>query len=346
LRPLLSLPRWQAEAFYFRLDGAAGATYLLQASSNLRDWTTFATNDAAEWQPIIGMPAIHQNGFVRASLADPVYPLFNFAIRSGIGLVSNTVGIVVGSYDSSDPLFSTMGRYDPSKAKDGGDLALGFGYDGIHYLGNSSIKGKVFTTGATVMLGPNGQIGDNVWTGSGIQPGWTSTNLRSTFMPPPVAVPFAGGIVPPRGTIGGVHYDYVLENGDYRLNTINSQEIFVAGNARLYVSGPTQIREILISTNASLQLFCAGDAALGSVINYNYGDVTSFQFYGLPSNSLLTVSPNAAFIGLIYAPNAYCHMAVGGGGTLDFLGACIVRELRATNVRMHFDEHLKRFCRP
>ena len=350
LPSVLSLPNWRPDGFQFRLDGAEPGTYLLQVSTNLRGWTTFSTNDAAEAHPWIQMPTTHQSAFVRAVREDPVYPLFNFAVRAGVGIVSNSIGIFVDSYDSSDPNYSTMGQYDPLKAKDGANLALGFGDDGVHYLGSSEIKGRVFTAGSsTVALGPNGKIGSTAWhlgSNSGIEPGWVTNNLRPTFMPPAVAVPFTVGDVPTAGIVGGVAYDYILGNGDYQLSALSgSRGMLVTGHARLFVSGTIDARSIQISTNASLQIFCGGDTIFGTVSNS--GDVSGFQCYGLPSCFRVRFTPNATIKGLIYAPDARCSLYSGGATFWDFCGALIVRELFvAQRVSIHFDEHLKRFCPP
>ena len=350
LPPVLSLPNWRPDGFQFRLDGAASGTYLLQASPNLREWTTFSTNDAAESHPWIQMPTTHQSAFVRAVREDPVYPLFNFALRASVGIVSNSIGVFVDSYDSSDPNYSNRGYYDPLKAKDGGDLALGVGHEGVHHLGNSRIKGRVFIAGeSTVALGPNGKIGSTAWhvgSNSGIEPGWVTNSLRSTFMPPAVAAPFTAGMVPPAGVSGGRYYDYILGNGDYRLSAISgAREMLVTGHARLFVSGPiNSVRSIEISTNASLKIFCGGDAVFGGV--ENRGDASSFQCYGLPSCSSVAFVSNGAITGLIYAPNARFNLDGGGNNIIDFCGAFIVRELYAPRVHIHFDEHLKRFCPP
>src|SRR5258706_12532387 len=80
LPPLLSMPYWQSNAFYFRVAG--NGIYVLQLSTNLRDWTSFTTNDAAETQPIIRVPGVHQHAFIRAALEEPIRPLFNFALRA------------------------------------------------------------------------------------------------------------------------------------------------------------------------------------------------------------------------------------------------------------------------
>jgi hypothetical protein len=343
LRPLLAFPQWQADGLYFQLEGTWNATYLLQMSTNLHDWTTFSTTGAL-WRPWIRAPGNQPQTYVRAVLEDPLYPLFNFALRASVGIDSNRI-IFVDSYDSSDPRYSTNGEYDPSKAKDGGDLALGIGLEGKHYLGNSDIKGKAFTLGDTsVVLGPNGRIGGTDWTAFGIQPGWATNNLRGTFMPEPVIVPFTTGAVPWRGIGEHSAYEYVLGTGDYQLNILNG-DVLVLGNARLLVSSNVIARSIVIFTNASLQIFCAGEnAAFGTVSNL--AEVSSFQFYGLAPNSLVSFAPRYGLKGLIYAPNAYCQMAVGGADWGELYGACIVRHLSPVHLRIHFDEQLKRFCAP
>jgi hypothetical protein len=172
-----------------------------------------------------------------------------------------------------------------------------------------------------------------------------TNSLRSTFMPPEVAVPFTVGPAPTAGVVGGVAYDYVLGNGDYQLITISgSRRILVTGHARLFVSGTTDARSIEISTNASLKIFCGGDAVFGGVSNR--GDCSTFQCYGLPSCYSVAFTSNSSLMGLIYAPNARCSLYSGGADILDFCGAFIVRELYATRVQIHFDEHLKRLCPP
>jgi hypothetical protein len=45
-----------------------------------------------------------------------------FAAKSYVHLNGNSIHD--DSYDSSDPVFSTNGRYDPVKAKAGGDIVL------------------------------------------------------------------------------------------------------------------------------------------------------------------------------------------------------------------------------
>lgn len=164
-------------------------------------------------------------------------------------------------------------------------------------------------------------------------------------MPAPVEAPFTTGAVPPAGTGADRGYNYVMTNGDYVLNTLRGY-VLVVGNARLLVHSNFLANAIVISTNASLQVFLGGDAAFANIANTT-GDVTAFQVYGLASNNQIDFSGNSAVAGLIYAPNAFCNMRFGGADVVDFCGACIVRSLGVFgHTTFHFDERLKRYCVP
>ena len=136
--------------------------------------------------------------------------MFNFSVRVG-AIFPDRSGIVVDSYDSSDPNYSTDGRYDLAKAKDGGDLAVGGSPSGNELnLWNSRIMGRLYTAPEiNVSLGSNGVIGSKEWHiggETGIQPGWSSNNLRATFMAEPVSAPYTNGIVPSAGVFEGTAY--------------------------------------------------------------------------------------------------------------------------------------------
>jgi len=275
--------------------------------------------------------------------------LFNFAIRSKEGVRTGSLGIILDSYDSADPRYSINGMYDPAKTKDGGDVVLGWGIEGLQDLGNSKIKGKLLTvSNTTVTIGTNAQIGSTEWHvagNTGIEPGWWTDNLGPTYMPRPVDPPFTTGAVPPPGTGENRGYNYVMSTGDYVLNTLNGN-VLVVGNARLLVRSNCLAKAIVISTNASLQIFLAGDAAFAGIATRT-ADVTAFQVYGLASNYQISFGGNTALAGLIYAPNAYCNMLGGGADMIDFCGAFIVRSLGVFgHYHLHFDEQLKRYCVP
>ena len=99
------------------------------------------------------------------------------------------------SYISTDPNYSTDGRYDPAKRRDHGDIATNSGLDNSFNVGNANIAGKIQTgPGGKPSLGPNGTVGDLAWVDSGtlgIQPEYFADDMNVTF--PEVKPPWNGG---------------------------------------------------------------------------------------------------------------------------------------------------------
>jgi len=74
------------------------------------------------------------------------------------------------------------------------------------------------------------------------------------------------------------------------------------------------------------------------VIN-DTGVASSFLYYGLPANTALTLSANAAFVGQIYAPEAVFTLGGGGNNTYDFAGASVTKSVKMNgHFNFHFDE--------
>src|SRR6266481_5076233 len=82
---------------------------------------------------------------------------------------------------------------------------------------------------------------------------------------------------------------------------------------------------IKIPSGNSLSMFSTAPTTTigGNGVINDDGISSSFQYYGLPSNIALTFSANAAFVGLIYAPQAVFTLGGGGNNTYDFIGACV-----------------------
>jgi hypothetical protein len=77
------------------------------------------------------------------------------------------------------------------------------------------------------------------------------------------------------------------------------------------------------------------------VVNQD-GLATSFSYWGLPSNTSVTMAGNAAFIGTIYAPQAALTLGGGGNTTYDFSGASISNTVAINgHFNFHYDEGLK-----
>jgi len=84
-------------------------------------------------------------------------------------------------------------------------------------------------------------------------------------------------------------------------------------------------------------------ASLGGSGISNQGSAMDFEYWGMPSNTSLSYSGNAAFTGVIYAPNADFTLGGGGNGIYDFVGASVTSTVKMNgHFHFHYDENLKR----
>lgn len=314
----------------------------------------------------VNPPVIYSSGYVFAPLSTNYLPArtvrlttqSNGMFRRGmvakgrIDLSGNNIR--TDSFDSADPAYSTGGRYDAAKARDHGDVATNSGLINSFVVGNANIYGRAATgPGGSVSVGPNGAVGSAAWQNAGhkgIEPGYVTDDMNVAF--PDVAVPFTGGAaVPASGSFGGTNYTYLLGSGNYQLSSLSlsaKNKVLVNGHAVLYVTGNLSLSgqsQILINTNASLNLYVGGASASLSgngVMNHN-ANSTNFFYWGLPSNTSLSLSGNAAFTGVIYAPNAAFTLGGGGSSTYDFVGASVTGSVDMNgHFNFHYDENLGR----
>ncbi len=258
------------------------------------------------------------------------------------------------SFDSDDPNHSTGGRYDSTKAKANGDIATNSSLTDSLDVWNADIYGRVSTgPGGTVRIGPNGAIGNSAWHAAGnngIQPGYAKDDMNVQF--PDVQAPFSSAFQPPANvSVGGVNYAYVVGGGNFELPSISlsgKDKILVTGNAVLLVRGNVSMSGqsfIQIEPGASLQLYVAGaSTSLGGqgIMNAN-AKAASFGYWGLNSNTSISLSGNAAFTGTIYAPYAALTMNGGGSTTYDIVGATVSNTVRMNgHFQFHYDEALGR----
>lgn len=265
-----------------------------------------------------------------------------------------TGNFTADSFDSSDPLYSTNGQYIASRRKDNGDLGSNLNTASAMDFSGSNVK--IYGSIATGPLGSVSGNGVTVGTasfidggGSGIQTNRYVKDMNVSFEP--VTAPFTNGATPVAGTVNGITYKYVLQDGfDYNLSTLvigSKDEVLVLGKARLLVNKDIKISgqgSIRIATNASLALYVnSGAVSLGGngVANLS-GTASSLQLYGLPDVTDIGLSGNGSFIGTIEAPTAKLTMSGGGSDVLDFVGAAIVRQVVGVgSFNFHYDEMLR-----
>ena len=264
----------------------------------------------------------------------------------------NGNNIRTDSFDSTDPAYSTAGAYDLAKAKDNGDIATNSSVIDSLNVWNADIYGKASTgPGGAVTIGPNGSVGSHAWHSSGntgIEPGWSNDDMNVSF--PDVKAPFTGGaLTPAAGSVGGTNYTYVLTSGNWEFSSLSmsgQDKLIVLGDVVLYVTGSVSLSGqayMTVSTNSTLQLYVGGSSASfgGSGIVNTPGSATNFVYYGMPGNTSLSMSGNAAFTGAIYAPSADLTLGGGGSTTYDFSGSSVTSTVRMNgHFNFHYDESL------
>ncbi len=271
--------------------------------------------------------------------------------RGQINLNGNNVG--TDSFDSEDPNHSDGGLYpdsDPDKTLDNGDIATNSGLIDSLSVGNADVKGHVATgPGGSVTIGSNGSVGNKAWVDSGhhgIQPGYVQDDMNVDFKP--VSVPFTSGYsIPVGGTVDGVGYDYVLGDGNFQLSSLGGT-VIVTGHAILHVTDSLSFSGnnfLKITETGSLKIYMSGSSAnfAGNATWNEDGSALKLQYWGLPSNTSVSISGNGAFTGTIYAPSAELTLNGGGKDNYDFVGASISKTVKMNgHVKFHYDEALKR----
>ena len=339
--------------------GNVGEIYYLQATTNLTDpaaWATIGTNAAdlqGNWQFTDGAASNCPMRFYRLyrqtlpnHATTPLFPMGMLAT----GNIIFSSHVLLDSFDSGNPNYSTGGQYDPAKAE--GNCLLGTDSDGapaISASGGALIKGTVHTgpTG-TLNLSGGSSVGDAAWVNGGnmgIENGHWLKDMTNVF--PDVVAPQGAGIAPIAGIYQGTNYTYVFSGNHafYKMSTLNlsgSQKMIITGtNVTLYVTGNVTVSgqaSISFAPGASLAMYVGGaSCTLSGHGVVNGGNALQFQYYGLPTNTSFTTSSGATFVGTIYAPEADYTM---NGAT--YIGASVTKTVTMQGGgTFHFDENVR-----
>ena len=349
--PLLSSPEFRTNQFRFELEGETLGRYVIEASTNLQEWLPAGTNEARASRREVVLPASGSGGFVRA-IADPANRFrFALAARGQIDLSGSRSR--VDNFDSSSELYSTNGRYDPTKALDTAEVAVGSSVVDSLSIGSLALAGTI--TAETVEDLPGDVdlvVGSKTWhdTGqTGLEPGHAFGDLELAW--PEVGPPFTGGAFTPfSGFVNETFYTYVLRDFSYFLSSLNLnsfQKLAVTGHTVLYVGGNISITgsaHLEVFPGASLRLYSSGSNVViggAGVINHT-GRADAFIYYGMPDNTNLSVTISDYLTGCIYAPNADITLSYGGSAVAQFIGSCTGRNIYLNGfIDFHYDEALR-----
>jgi hypothetical protein len=299
-------------------------------------------------------PTIYSTGYVTvpnisATMARVVYvattnvPLYNVSLAARTNINMNGNGLTANSFDSSNTNLSTGGRYDSTKTSTNGDVAVLYG---TLDLGNHNVSGDVFLGPTATLNGASNQVSGKVYTDFNsdfpqvVLPSDAAT--WTTLAPPNIL----GGIINGVLSLGAKTYDYVFNtSGDYILPAGGS--IYVNTNAHVRVkiaSGGTDKVLVAGSGNNAGQLtvyIAAANFTIGGNGTVDGGRAANLTYFGLPSNTSISLSGNAAFTGTLYAPSASLSLNGGGSSDYDFVGCCVAASVTFNGHFMfHFDEDL------
>ena len=304
-------------------------------------------------------PTIFVNGSLKAPLSSAnltrvirvgtrLNQRFAYAVLSRGNITCNSSGARVDSYDSSNPLKSTLGQYDPLKAGDQATLATTAKMPNSIDIGNLKLYGYAGTgPGGTVGIN-NGNVGSTLFNNnplnSGKIEGGHSANDVNVYIPDPtLPTMFASGTAPAGGVIGGTNYAYILPAGDWTLSSLNlgtGQRMIVTGNARLLVNGSTSINgsaDIDVAPGGNLEFYTTGNADIKGNVN-NPGAPKDFNMIGLKGCTSISYSGGASYVGTVNAPQA--DVIITGGSAL--YGAIIAKTAKVGGgLSFHYDEALK-----
>jgi len=346
-------------AAFINGGGNVGEIYYLQATTNLVDptaWATIGTNAAdlqGNWQFTDGAASNCPMRFYRLfrrtlpnHATTPLFPMGMLA-KGGISFSSR---VLLDSFDSSNPNYSTGGQYDPAKARD--NCLLGTdsgGANAISASGGAVIKGTIHTgpTG-TLNLSGGSSVGDAAWIAggnAGIESGHWLKDLTMVF--PDVVAPQGVALAPAAGSYQGTNYTLVLSGNHsfYKASALNlngSQKMIITGtNVTLYVTGNVTVSgsaSISFAPGASLAMYVGGArCVLSGQGVINAGNALQFQYYGLPGNTSVVNSSGSPFVGTIYAPEADYTM----NGT-TYTGASVTKTVTMQGGgNFHFDENVR-----
>jgi len=265
-------------------------------------------------------------------------------------------GCTSDSFDSSNTNYSTGGTYDPAKARDHGDISTLSSANGAINIGNGNVKGMVHTgpggmQDMTATIGSGGSVGDSAWVDNK-KTGWEDGHFAAdeTRRVDEVKLIDASWTGPVKGNYnvpGLGKFQYKLDNSSpWRITDLNGSIYVGSKDVVLYVSGSFTIPsggKIYIAPGASLTIYVgAAKADVGGqgIVNAT-GIAGSFNYYGLPSNTYINFGANAAFVGNIYAPEAYFALGGGGATIYDFVGRSVTQSVKMNgHYHFHYDEAL------
>lgn len=264
-------------------------------------------------------------------------PLFSVGLGAVDNINLNGHVMYTDSYNSTNGPYGSAGSPTSSE----GDVAS---VNGIVNIGNDTINGNVYLgPNASFQQGANGTVNGTVYYDYNVQfPNavlpTTDTNGNTISWLPASSL---NGTNVFGVSIGSTNISFL--NGYYYVD--NSKPIYVAPGQNVTVQVETTTFDPSsvtidggLTNSGTLTMYQdSGSVYLGG--NATGGSIASrpenFYYYGLPGVTSITFSGTAAFVGAIYAPEAYLTLS-GGGSSENIIGSVIVYQVTDNG---HWDVH-------
>jgi hypothetical protein len=316
-----------------------------EGAGNAGDFAWFASNSGVQ-------PGHHQKDF------NAYYPPVDPPFDGGAAFPATGVSITTTNYTYGNQLITTNVYPDPLPA--GGVSARTTNYTTVSYPTNATsgvVTNTSFTSSKTAPAAGTyiGNVVTRVVTSGppSSRGTWYDFQQITSYSYP--ATVYSYLLNTTNFTTSTKKYTYALYTGAYQMNSLvmsSTETIIILGNATLYVVGDISMTgqsQLIIAPGGSLKLYVGGATtkfAGGGIMNET-GDSAKFTYYGLPSNTSVTVAGNASFTGTIYAPDADLTLSGGGNNIYDLVGATVTKTTKMNgHFKFHFDEKLRRIPGP
>lgn len=337
------------QAFYLAESGIQSALFALKSNSTQANWTTAGWTGTYPAGPMQLAATLSGHGDynVTIDLSVPKSPHITSTGYIPNRNTSNAAKRVVDVYAQNTNL---LGQYAGFAGGSGGGSTIAVSMNGQSYtdsynasIGRYNVNGNIgqqgdVGTNADIATSGQADINGNATTG----PSGTFSNQaavsgtiahNSNVTLPAVVVPASLTSLPSSGSISVTGQGtQALASGNYKYSSISTSgqaTLTITGPANIYLTGSSSI-----SSSGQSQIAISASSA-GPVIIYADGNISAsgqgflnntylpanLQIYGSNASSQnITLSGQAAFYGLIYAPEGNLSISGQGGAFGSFIG--------------------------
>lgn len=264
---------------------------------------------------------------VKLDVAKQVFSNVPLGTKKNINMNGN--GVAVDSYDSSNPLLSTGGVFDPNKTSTNGNVAS---MGGVVNLGQHTINGSLYLGPSASFSGSKNNITGSIYTDANVDfPDVTLPDV--TWQTAPLSLGIHSFTTSGYYTVSD-QFPVVVQPGVTVTLKVETSVSYSPASVQIS-GGTTNSGTANIYLNGPPSLTIAGNTAVDAS-----NRPENLRYYGMPSLTSITFSGNSSFVGVIYAPGADVTLN-GGGNNNGLVGSLIANSITMNgHYAIHYDESL------